>query len=121
MIKKFLLFAMVAIAFLMSCNKDSGASTTTFSCTGITPTYTSTIKTILDNSCAVSGCHDAIYAARGVDLSTYASVKAASKQGSFMGTIEHQAGYQAMPQGTAKLPDATIQKIYCWIQNGLPN
>jgi hypothetical protein len=119
MFKKILLFSLFAFATLFSCNKEA-ATPTTYSCTGITPTYTNTIKAIMNGSCAIVGCHDAVYAARGVDLSSYQGVKAIAASPYFLGTIEQLSGYNPMPQGAAKLPDATIQKIYCWVQNGEP-
>lgn len=117
--KKEFLFLVVVVVFgiIASCSKDS---ITTYVCTGITPTYTDDIKAIMDNSCALSGCHSANSHEAGVDLSSYAKVKSATGSSNFLGSIQHKSGFQAMPQGAAKLDDNTIQLISCWVQNGTP-
>ena len=102
---------------LSMCQKES---TITYDCTGLTPTYNNDIKAIMNASCALSGCHDASSREAGINLSSYAVVKAESANDRFLGSIEHQASYRAMPEGESKLPQASIQKIYCWIQNGAP-
>jgi hypothetical protein len=102
---------------LTMCQKESAA---TYDCTNVTPTYNNDIKTIMNASCAITDCHDAGTHQGGIDLSTYAKVKSESQNDRFLGSIQHLASYQAMPDGAAKLADATIQKIYCWIQNGQP-
>lgn len=101
---------------IQACTKDT--TTTSYSCTGVTPTYTNDIKAIYDASCASSGCHGANGAA-GIQLNTYTNCKMAN-DARILGCIEHAAGYNAMPQGSAKLSDTQIQKVYCWIQNGKP-
>lgn len=102
---------------LSMCQKES---TTTYDCNGLTPTYTNDIKAIMNASCAISDCHDAATREAGINLSSYAGVKAESANDRFLGSMEHQAGYKSMPEGASKLPTASIQKIYCWIQNGQP-
>ncbi len=89
-------------------------------CTGLTPTYTASVKLILDTSCAVVGCHDAITSQNGINLSTYASAKAISSENRFLGAIQHKSGFEPMPFGGAKLPEATIEILTCWVQNGSP-
>lgn len=116
-IRKLIVFSVVLLIAL-ACSKES---ITTYTCTNITPTYTSSIKAIIDGSCAYSGCHNASSKADGIDLSTYASVKSASNSNNFLGSIQHKSGYEAMPNGAAQLADSTIQKISCWVQSGAPN
>jgi hypothetical protein len=103
--------------FIQSCSKES---IDMVDCTGLTPTYTSEVKAILDASCAKSGCHDAPTAQNGVNLSTYSSASAISKQDRFLGVIQHKKGYPEMPFGGPKLPEATIEILTCWVQNGSP-
>jgi len=38
-----------------------------------------------------------------------------------MKAIEHTGGVSPMPQGAAKLPDCTINKLNAWISQGLKN
>jgi len=97
-----------------ACQKTT--SSATIDCTGVTPTYTADIKTIMTGNCATKACHSAGTAAGGYDLSNYASCKSAKDR--IVGSVQHLSGYQSMPQGAAKLDDASIKKIVCWSQNG---
>lgn len=116
MLKKVVSIALF-LAFVVSCQKED---IQTFDCTGVTPTYTADIKSIIDANCATSGCHNAASHQEGIDLSTYAKVKSESEKDRFLGAIQHKSGYQPMPDDAPKLSDALIQKISCWVQNGQP-
>ncbi len=85
-------------------------------CTGVAPTYTTDIKAIVNTSCAISNCHTTLSAAGGYDLTNYANCKNAKDR--IVGCVQHTSGFQSMPQNSAKLSDANIQKIVCWAQNG---
>jgi hypothetical protein len=50
---------------------------------------------------------------------TFESVKKAATNGYLLGSIKHQKGYDAMPRGAPKLTQETIDKIECWINNGM--
>jgi len=107
----------IIIFYTSSCNKKE---ITKYDCTGITPTYTSNVKSILDANCAFSGCHNASSKADGIDLSSYSSAKSQSSNDKFLGSIQHISGYDDMPQNASKLDDATIKTLSCWVQNGSP-
>lgn len=113
--KNIVIIAALALSVTIGCKK-----TTTYDCTSVTPTYTTDIKPIMDVSCATVGCHSASAKAQGIDLSTYAVVKSESSNKAFMGSMQHGSGYSAMPKSASKLTDASLQKIYCWIQSGTP-
>jgi hypothetical protein len=116
-IKLFTFIAILSVS-IFACKKK--AAPTTYSCVGIAPTYTANIKPIIDASCAFSGCHNAASKASGIDLSTYDMVKTHSMHNTFMGSMQHLSGYDAMPKGTNKLADSILQKMSCWIANGTP-
>lgn len=105
-----------ALALFFSCKKE--ATPLTYDCTGIAPTYSTGIQSVLDTKCATSGCHSASSRSGGIDLSNYASAKSESASNAFLGSIERLSGYKSMPQGAAQLPDSTIRKISCWVSNG---
>jgi hypothetical protein len=116
--KKLLLLAAFALTiFLIQCKKDT---VDTVTCTGATPTYTNTIKAVMDTKCATSGCHNATTKASGYDLSTYAATSSNASKSAFLGSIQHKSGYEAMPKGSTKLVDSVLTKIACWVQNGTP-
>jgi hypothetical protein len=115
---KKIFFALIVIAvFFMACEK---ATTIVYDCTGLTPTYTTDVKPLMDTYCATSGCHNATTQADNKDYSSYNTVSSLASSNSFMGSMEHNSSYKAMPEGGAKLSTANLQKIYCWIQNGKP-
>lgn len=115
LLKSVLFFGLVILTFSCSKSEDDQAD-----CTGIAPTYTNDIAPIYNTSCATSGCHSAVFPASGINLSNYTSSKAASQNSKLLKSIKHQSGASAMPQGAAKLSDANIRLIECWIKNGSP-
>ncbi len=101
----------------MSCSKEDAAPV---ECSGVTPTYTNDIAPILNASCALSGCHTSAFPSDGIDLSSYQKAKSASLNGKVLASMKHSSGAKAMPLGGAKLPDANIRKVECWIAGGAP-
>jgi len=112
-----LLLACFLIILAVSCKEDTAD---TVDCTGLTPTYTDDIKVILDASCAVSGCHNSSDLANNYDFSTYATASAISQGNRFLGAINHQGGFTAMPQNAPKLSKDKIELLTCWVENGSP-
>jgi cytochrome c553 len=101
-----------------ACEKNNTAITV--DCTGVSPTYTNTIKAIMDSKCATSGCHSAARKEAGYDLSSFAGTSSGANNSKFMASIRQESGAEAMPHGAAKLDEATIKQVACWIQNGKP-
>jgi hypothetical protein len=102
----------------------SSCSIALFSCTRekVTPvaaqcndtiSFSNDIMPILQANCI--GCHDQGNASGGYDFSTYTSVSANSN--AILNSMKAN-GYQLMPIGGPALPDSTIQKITCWIEQG---
>ena len=114
---RLLLSVFVLFALVLSCKKDADDP---IDCNGINPTYSADIKSILDASCAKSGCHDAITQEDGKNLSTYAGALAVSQTDEFLGAIQHQSGFVPMPHDGPKLPDDKIQLLTCWVRDGSP-
>ncbi len=116
--KKVLYLFFFCGTILVACNKEDDPIVQPGVCDNTNYTYTSDTKAIFDGSCAFSGCHDPVTKAGGNDLSTYVGVKAAGT-GKIIAAIEH-TGPVPMPFMQAKLADATIQKIKCWVSKGAP-
>lgn len=76
-------------------------------------TYNVNVKSIVDNSCATSSCHDAVSPAAGLKLTTYSEVKSSAQSGSFHTRINNGT----MPPGNP-LPSATIAIITKWQSDG---
>jgi cytochrome c553 len=117
--KQITLFAFATLMTILAINCKK-ASPTTYDCTTLTNlTYTTNVKSILDASCATSGCHSASTKAAGRDYSSFASVTALAAKAEFMGSMQHQSGYDAMPKGGSKLSDDKLKTISCWINAGM--
>lgn len=112
---KAIMTSCVGILILNSCQKEPNSNV---DCTGVTPTYTTDIKAILDESCALSGCHNSTSQQAGIDLTNYADAKIISSQERFLAAIRHQNGFEPMPQNSAKLSDEKIDLLACWVENG---
>jgi len=115
---KKVIFALLGIGLIIaSCGKED---LITYDCTGLTPTYTSDVKALMDAHCATAGCHDAISKESGYDLSTYQAVVSDAEKNAFMGSMQHLKGYDSMPENSSKLSDTDLKTISCWIENGVP-
>lgn len=80
-------------------------------------TYTKDIAPIFYQYCI--SCHSPGGVESGVDYTTYNNVKLYTESGNVMDRISRQPGDPLlMPQGGPKLPQATIDKIQAWINDG---
>lgn len=81
--------------------------------------FSSSVKNIISTKCV--GCHSGTSAGGGIDLSTYANIKAKVTDGKLWGSINQLPGYSAMPQNGSKLSVCEITQIKKWIDAGSPN
>lgn len=116
--KKLIYLFLLSMTILIACDKEDDDPITPGACDNTSYTYTNDIKSIFDASCAFSGCHDVATQSGGKNLTTYAGVNAAGLT-SIVAAIEH-TGPIPMPYQLPKLPNATIQKIKCWVSKGAP-
>ncbi|MGB0891135.1 MAG: hypothetical protein ACPGUU_02200 [Flavobacteriaceae bacterium] len=106
---KVTLLTFISIAFLSCSTKEIP----------VTPevtekiTYVKNVKSIVDNSCATSSCHDAVGPAAGLKLTTYSEVKSSAQNGNFHARIDNGS----MPPSGA-LPSATKAIIDKWKTDG---
>jgi uncharacterized membrane protein len=90
---------------------ESGCDTTNV-------TYSTSIKPMIQNNC--QGCHSGAAPGGGIDLSTYAGVKAIADNGKFFGSISFLQGYSSMPKNGSKMTDCQINMVKIWINQGAP-
>lgn len=106
---------------LLSTWIDQGAHNN--ECTGGCDTtavaYSTTIVNTMSNYC--NGCHSGASPSAGIDLTSYTGVSEIAADGSLMGTIQHVAGYVAMPYNADLMPECKIDEIRIWVENGYPN
>ena len=118
-----------SIVLITSCKKDkTSAATPTVECdTAVVISFATDISPIIEMNCATSGCHDQSSAADGRIYSDGAGnashplISAAANSANFMGSMNHESGFSAMPDGSPKLTDDQLTKLQCWINNGKPN
>lgn len=85
-------------------------------------TYSAAVKPILDSYCLSCHANNVAPSFGGnIKLGTYADVKVAADNGKLLGSISHQNGISAMPQGSAKLEDCKITIVRKWIAAGTLN
>ena len=120
MIKSVVCFSLI----LFSCTKDVGkravAKVFTF-CDTQNVTYNSSVKNILDQNCAISGCHSGI--GPNILLDTYTTARFEFESGKGFCAINFSNGCQPMPYpiGSPKLSDSLIMVLNCWRDKGFLN
>lgn len=103
-------FSSCSIA-LFSCTREK-VTPIDIQCT-TTVSFSNDVLPIIQNKCI--GCHDQGNASGGYDFSSYNSIS--TNANAILGSMK-ATGYQLMPIGGPSLPDSTIQKIKCWIEQG---
>lgn len=116
--KKISLFALFSLFLIICACGDTSSDPT--DCTGIVASYSATVKDILNNSCALSGCHSSQNPQSNIDLSTYDKAKLNGAKASFLCSIKHESSCKPMPDGSPKLSDTQIKILDCWVSNGFP-
>jgi hypothetical protein len=109
--------------FLMSCSSsepeivDPGGGSGTGSGPGTSDkiTYDKDVKTIINNSCATSACHDSTNPASGLRLTNYSEVKNAAENGNLISRMNSTSN--PMP-ASGKLDATTLAVINEWKADG---
>ena len=82
--------------------------------------YSTAIVPIINAQC--NSCHaGAASSGGGVPLDSYAAVKTYVDNGKLLGDVQQASGFNAMPKGSPKMDDCSINKIQAWINAGAPN
>jgi hypothetical protein len=114
----------ITALFIVGLIAFSSCSIALFSCTRekVTPlaaqcndtiSFSNDVMPIIQANCI--NCHDQGNASGGFDFSSYTSISANAN--AILNSMKAN-GYQLMPIGGPALPDSTIQKISCWINQG---
>jgi len=110
------------LAILNACGTSKKAETasTPLDCNLVKEiSYKSDILPILEPNCASSGCHNDKSRKHNISVLNLDDVKKAASKGELLGTIKHEKGYPKMPMFKPKLKEEDIQKIECWVKNGM--
>ena len=81
--------------------------------------YATSIQPLIQNKCV--GCHNSASLGGGIDLSSYAAVKAVAVNGKLFGSVNWATGFSPMPKGGVKSPVCEITQIKKWIDAGSLN
>ncbi len=76
-----------------------------------TPTYDDNIKTLINTSCAKSGCHGS--GSSNGDYTSYAGISSDLTNGRFENRVLKD---QTMPKGST-LSQGEINQFQCWLEN----
>ena len=88
-------------------------------CDTLNVTYAGKVIPLLQAKCI--GCHNNTTPSGNINLSNYSGVQQQALNGRLWGSVNHDAGYSAMPKGGVKLPPCEIALLRIWIENGAPN
>ena len=81
--------------------------------------YSTQIMAIMQNSC--NSCHSTGSASGGIITDTYQELKRIADNGTLVGSVNHTAGFRAMPQNAPKLSSCNLQLINKWVREGSLN
>lgn len=119
------LYLLSAALLLAACTSQNGEDLAgddplpTPSCDTSHVTYVLTVAPLLRQNC--SRCHSSAVASGGVDLSTYAQVRALAADGRLLGTVSHDPGFDPMPKGAPQLGDCDLSQLRQWVTAGFLN
>jgi hypothetical protein len=97
-------FAVICIAFMSGCKKDSSSNSYTPDCSGGTKSWNADVKPVMEAGCV--SCHGS--------YSTYSAVYASRS------SIRSKIADGSMPEGSS-LSTGDKDIVVCWIDNGAPN
>ena len=84
-----------------------------------TSTFSGSVLPLLNNRC--NSCHGGVSPSGGIKLTTYTDVMKYVNNESLMGSINHLAGFSAMPKNAGKMSSCDIGTIQKWIDSGALN
>ena len=85
-------------------------------CDSTEVSFSNDIQPIIASHC--QGCHSGATPSGGIDLSSYSGVKSVADNGTLIGAISWEQGFEQMPQGGDQLPDCEIAIVKGWIDEG---
>ena len=106
---------MLFITVFSSCEKDKVGGNLSYPnviCSD-TISFVNDVLPIIQNNC--TGCHNN---SNGYTFTNYQNIS--SNNAAIVGSMQG-LGYQLMPKGLPAIPDSVIQKIQCWVNQGMKN
>ncbi len=103
------------ILFLAGCKHTPEPKPQNTTCTPVS--FSRDINPIIQQNCAISGCHNNGFA--NGDFTLYSDLKVKVDNGSFHNSVIDFNAPKMPPAG--KLPDAQLNLLQCWLNQGAPN
>jgi hypothetical protein len=110
--QKYIYTLIVLFALIYSCKKNNEEE---INCSGVSPSYNTEIKPIINSNCLSSGCHNA--GSVNGDFTTYDGLKTVASSGA----LEKRVVIDKTMPATGPLSLADRKKIKCWISSGAAN
>lgn len=107
--------AVIFLAATLSCSKDKVGGYLPYPeviCSD-TISFNDDILPLIENNC--TGCHNN---QNGYTFTNHSNIS--TNYGAIIGSMKGN-GYQQMPKGSPALQDSLIQKIQCWVNQGMKN
>lgn len=101
-------------AWIQQGAKNNGCNENYGNCETSNVQYSAFVRPLIGARC--QGCHSGSTPQGGINLSTYANVKALATNGKLYAAVTRTANW--MPKGGAKLDDCTTDKLKAWIDAG---
>lgn len=119
---KLILFFIITLVVTTGCyyDKEDLLYPQSGNCDTTNSTYSTVVQPALQTYGCV-GCHSGPAPSGNILLTTYANINTYVQNGKLYGSITHNPGYSAMPQGGNKMNACTINKIKAWIDAGALN
>jgi hypothetical protein len=108
-------FLLIFITVISSCEKDKVGGNVPYPdviCSD-TISFANDVLPIIQNNC--TGCHNN---SSGYTFTNHQNIS--SNYAAIVGSMKG-LGYQLMPKGLPAIPDSVIQKIQCWVNQGMKN
>ena len=108
-------------------NGNTNPPTISSNCNPDSVYFVNDVMPIIASNCAMSGCHDAVTRADGVDLTSYAKIMQYVRAGNASGSelyeviVETDPDKRMPPPPRSPLTAAQIAKIQKWINQGAKN
>lgn len=107
------LILLIPVYIMISCKSDNEEDLFKPSdCDTIGVSYTQFVAPLMSANC--NSCHNV----GNIITSNYNDLKTIALNGKLMGSINHQQGYLAMPQGQPKLQECARLKLGAWVNAG---
>lgn len=96
--------------------KNNGCNANFAGCDSTSFTWSAFVQPLIQTQC--QGCHSGSAPQGGINLGSYAAVKAQVTNGKLYASVTRSFAY--MPKGGNRLDDCTIKRLKTWIDAGAP-